>query len=163
MFDEIEKFIKKMAEAAEQAQRPPQPPPKARPKQKQQQPRKPRLAQPMEVEIVEPEIVDAELADTSTRLSQKVLGDLRGSDQISSHASRIGSHLDTDASIDAHVHKALDHKLGTLKQSTTTAPAATFDAQTISAVDLVKLLNSGAGLRNAIIMSELLRRPEENW
>ena len=173
MFDEIEKFIKKMAEAAEQAQRQQQPPPAPRPQQPSSQPkRKPppriappqRLAQPLSEEALEPEIVDAELADTGNRLSQKVARDFRGTEQLASHANRLGSHLDqADETMDAHVHKALDHKLGTLKQSALKAPEATFDAQTNTALDLVKSLNSGPSLRNAIILSELLRRPEENW
>jgi len=159
-----------MAEAAEQAQRQQQPPPAARPPQarpQQQQPaRKPtaRLAKPLSENVLEPEIVDAELADTGNRLAQKVSRDFRGTEQIASHANRLGSHLDqADENMDAHVHQALDHKLGTLKQSALKAPEATFDAQTNTALELVKALNSGPSLRNAIILSELLRRPEENW
>lgn len=175
MFDEIEKFIKKIAEAAEaaqrqeQRQREPQPQPpqnQNRPPQKQRggkQQRPPRIAPPVE-EVVDADIIDVDVIESADRFSKKVARDFRGSEQISKHASQIGRQLEqSDENMDAHVHQALDHKLGTLKQSDTKAPQAQIDATTDVVLNLKKSLSSPDSLRNAIIVSELLRRPEENW
>ena len=173
MKDEVEEFLRRVAQMRAQAeaqargqqQRPaPQRPP---PKQPQQTPPQPRLApsppppprsQPQPVEIV-----DAELADTADRLGQRVRSDLRGTDQIAEHTRHLGEDVDAaDSKMQAHLQQVFDHKLGQLKSSGGPTALVTGEqtAAELSLEQIRRMLRSPQSIRDAIVMSEILRRPE---
>jgi hypothetical protein len=84
-------------------------------------------------------------------------------------ATQLGS-LDTAHSIEDHLKQAFSHHVGTLAAASTdslaaqnraaaAAAAATGTRQTLP----IAALLSGGNLRNAIILNEILQRPEERW
>jgi len=166
MKDEVEDFLRRVAQMRAQAeaqakgqQRPQQQRPAPKPP-----PPPPRLAPaPVVVEPIPAEIVDAELADRSDRMGRRVVEDLRGTDQIADHTRQLGA--DVDAAQDkmrAHLHQVFDHQLGRLKSSG--GPTALVEsARTSSELSLdqiMQMLRSPGSVRDAIVMSEILRRPE---
>lgn len=171
MKDEVEEFLRRVAQMRAQAeaqargqqQRPaPQRPP---PKQPQKTPPQPRLAPPpAPTSQQQPvEIVDAELADTADRFGQRVRSDLRGTEQIAEHTRHLGEQVDAaDSKMQAHLQQVFDHKLGQLKSSGGPTALVTGEqtAAELSLEQIRRMLRSPQSIRDAIIMSEVLRRPE---
>ncbi|MDX1948418.1 MAG: hypothetical protein SFU86_23725 [Pirellulaceae bacterium] len=154
--DEVEEFLRRAAARRAQAQgkrpRPPQqpafnppPPPKFR---------------PPEPQLVEAEVVDAELADTN-RVGGLVARDLSGTEQIAAQVKQLGAEVDlADDKMEAHLQQVFEHQVGRLKNRTAAAAAPLAE---ITSSDLAQMLKSPAQMRNAIVLSEILRRPEERW
>jgi hypothetical protein len=178
--DEVEEFLRRAAArraAAQQQQRPaPQPAQPTWTPPPQQQPPPARRPPPLAdvvmlqpVETVEAEVIDAELADQQDRLSRGVAQHLRGSTAIAAHAETLGDELElTDEKLDSRLHATFDHKVGDLKKSTMEAGAASptqasRDAPLPGAASIAHLLLDPQNVRNAIILAEILRRPDENW
>jgi len=178
MNNEVEEFLRRVAQMRAQAeaaakgqqqqraqksqQKPPQQPNRQQPpRQQQYSPPSPpprTIAAPLQ----QVEIVDAELADNSDRVSRLVDADLRGTQQIAEHTRRLGAEVDTaDEKMEAHLHQIFDHKLGQLKSSTTEAAVLQTDkaAAELSLTQIVQMLRSPSSIRDAVIMSEILRRP----
>jgi hypothetical protein len=172
MKDEVEEFLRRVAQmrasaeaqARGQQQRPtPQKPP---PKPQRTAPAS-RLATPPQLaRLSEPlpvEIVDAELADAGDRFGQRVRSDLRETEEIAEHTRHLGADVDAaDNKMQAHLQHVFDHKLGQLK-STSVATAlvvADRNAAELSLDHIRVMLASPQSVRDAIIMSEVLRRPD---
>ena len=182
MRDEVEEFLKRVAQmrqAAEaqakaQQQRPKPAAPQAPAPQRTvpaQRPVPPQRLVParQEVAYVEPalaEVVEPEEIDRTEGFSRRVANDLRGSAQIAEHTRRLGEEVDlADDKLAAHLHQVFDHDLGRLKK-TASETAATPVAAAVSDVtvsELLKLLRSPNSIRDAIIMSEVLKRPDDRW
>ncbi|MCU0879578.1 MAG: hypothetical protein MUF06_17505 [Pirellulaceae bacterium] len=188
--DEVEEFLRRAAarRAAAQGQqgrRPPpqQPPPQpawappAPPQPFQQRPPQPPPRRPgslAEVVMLEPvELVDAEIVEAQPAgrgaVDRSVNQHFRGTQAIGQHAQQLGADVDlADDKLEAHLHQVFDHKVGDLKRSTMEAAAespsqAARDAPLPGAASIAAMLINPQSLRNAILMSEILRRPEENW
>jgi hypothetical protein len=120
------------------------------------------------VELVDAEIVEAQPAGRGA-VGRSVQQHFRGSQSISQHAQQLGAEVDlADDKLQAHLHQVFDHKVGDLKRSTMEAAAespsqAARDAPLPGAVTIAAMLVDPQSLRNAILMAEILRRPEENW
>jgi hypothetical protein len=179
--DEVEEFLRRAAArraaAQQQQQRPAAPPAQPAWTPPPQQPPPPARRPPpladvvmlQPVETVEAEVVDAELADQQDRLGRGVAQHMRGTTQIAAHAETLGDELElADDKLEAHLHQVFDHKVGDLKKSTTEAGAASptqasRDAPLPGAASIAHLLVNPQNVRNAIILAEILRRPEDNW
>jgi hypothetical protein len=177
MKNEVEEFLRRVAQMRAQAEaqakgqqqeraqksqaRPPQQPARQQPPTQQpySAPAPPRtIAKPLQ----QVEIVDAELADRSDRVSRQVTEDLRGTQQISEHTRRLGAEVDSaDEKMEAHLHQIFDHKLGQLKSSTSEAAVLQTDkaAAELSLTQIVQMLRSPSSIRDAVIMAEILKRP----
>jgi hypothetical protein len=165
MKDEVEEFLRRVAQMRAQAeaqargqqQRPAQKPMRPTPTPRlvpQQQP----MPQALPVEIV-----DAELADSADRLGQRVRSDLRESEAISEHSRHLGEDVDAaNTKMQAHLQQVFDHKLGQLKSTggATALVTAERNAAELSLDQIRGMLASPQSVRDAIIMSEVLRRPE---
>src|SRR5206468_3520410 len=166
-----EEFLRRVAQMRAQAeaqargqqqrpapQRPPQKPQRTPPAARLVPPPQPSpTSQPLPVEVV-----DAELADTADRFGQRVRSDLRESEQIAEHTRHLGKEVDgTDTKMQAHLHQVFDHKLGQLKSSSVETALVTADrtAAELSLDHIRRMLGSPQSVRDAIIMSEILRRP----
>jgi hypothetical protein len=72
-----------------------------------------------------------------------------------------------DASREAHRKQVFDHKLGSLSDTSTgsvkTAAAAQVAASDIGAIPVGALLSNPDSIRQAIILNEILTRPEQRW
>lgn len=168
MRDEVEQFLKRVAQmrAAAEAQ--------ARAAQQRVAPlepaSRPQLApppvpQPVSSPPVAAEIVEAELAETADGVARHVSEHLRGTEQIAEHTRHLGEEVDqADDKLAAHLHQVFDHQVGRLKKSATDVAAeAAADAQRtgITAGNIAGMLLSPQSVRNAIILGEILKRPEE--
>ena len=184
MRDEVEEFLKRVAQmrqAAEaqakaQQQRPKPVAPATAPPQRNVPPPPPRPAPPQrlvpprqEITYVEPpqaELVEADVVDRSEGFSRRVAQDLRGSAQIAEHTRRLGEEVDlADDKLAAHLHQVFDHDLGRLKKTASESAGAPIAAAAseVTVSELLKLLRSPDSIRDAIIMSEVLKRPEDRW
>ena len=145
----------------------PQPPP--------QQSRRP--ASLAEVVILEPapptrpieaEVIDAELAEQPDRLEKYVARDLSGTQEIAEHTRHLGEEVDRrDDKMEAHLHQMFDHKVGNLKKQATDSvpktPEVGDEAVTLTSLGIAQMMRSPQAIRNAIILGEVLHRPEERW
>lgn len=190
MKDEVEDFLRRVAQMRAQAeaqaraqqQRLVQPQQQAPPQQQgSQQPRPPqqyqappqqrmmppaRLVPQQEVVYLEPvdvEVVEAEVAELGDSVSRHVTEHLRGTQQIAEHAQHLGEEVDlADDKLDARLHQTFDHKLGQLKTTPSASGATTHAAPKagVTANELLNMLGTPASIRDAVIMAEILRRPE---
>jgi len=174
MKDEVEDFLRRVAQmraqaeaqarqrsrqAPPQSQHPPRPPRQQPPQRLVPQAPDPAYAPPVPVEV----IVDAELADNADRVARQVAADLRGTDQIAEHTRHLGEEVDAaDTKMQAHLHQVFDHQLGRLKASggETALVKADRSSAELSLDEIMRLLRSPGSIRDAIVMSEILRRPE---
>jgi len=174
MRDEVEEFLRRAAARRAQAE--------AKRREQQQQAsqpgpppvqRQPLVQRPASIAQslpqVEPlvEIIEAEEADTSSRFSSSVARHLSGTTEIARHASSLGAEVDqADDKLQARLSKTFDHQIGQLKDTTTAAPVkqAMQSSETLLAsMNLTRLLSNAQSIRNAIILSEVLNRPEHRW
>jgi len=179
--DEVEEFLRRAAARRAAAQQQPQRPAPAPAAWSQPPPQQPPPAPPRrpaslaEVVMLEPvrpveaEVVDAELADQQDRLGGSVAQHMRGTQEIAEHTRHLGEEVDlADDKLEARLHQTFDHKVGDLKKSTMEAAALSpsqeaRDAPLPSAASIALLLPNPQNVRNAIILAEILRRPDENW
>ncbi len=172
MRDEVEEFLRRAAQRRAQAEA------KRRGElqqaaQPQQQPRPAPIARPS-LRTQEPvnfdsgiEIIEAEEADTGSRFTSSVAQNMRGTTEIARHASSLGAEVDqSDDRLEARLHKTFDHQIGQLKDTTTAAPTRevmqSSDAL-LASMNLTRLLSNAQTIRNAIVLSEVLNRPEHRW
>jgi hypothetical protein len=174
MRDEVEEFLRRVAQMRAQAeaqakaaqQRPAQQQPPPPPQQPPQQPAR-RLVpareaglQPMDVEVI-----DAELAE-SERLG-RVPRPISSAEALAERTRlREPDVYLADEVHETRLRESFDHKVGQKRQSTTDeAAAAPSDAKRagFTAGSIVDMLLSPDSIRNAIILGEVLRRPDERW
>jgi len=185
MANEVEEFLRKAAarraqveaQARAQASRPAGANrPQAKPAQPKVAPPKPtaRLVPQDDLVMLQPvdaEVVNAELAEAGDRVSPSVNRNLRSSSLTGQHASQFGGHVGmADDDMDSHLRKTFDHQLGRLVQSSSRADAvdaaasrSSQDSASESHGSIVRMLKSPRSLRDAIVVSEILQRPEHLW
>lgn len=160
MSDEIDDFIRKVQERRRQgkgqprrpaAPRPAEPPPPAPP------PAAPRTL------VQRPEVVEAEIVgdDLLVEISRSHID----THEFQERASRLGEELGlTDERLEARLHGTFDHQIGELsrtQQKLLDSAATVTPGRPENEVAL--LLRSPKNLRQAIILSEILNRPEHRW
>jgi hypothetical protein len=184
VFDEIEQFLARARQQAQQANNPQQP----RPGQPANVPPRPAVtvqtisARPMSSEPVMAEVIEPRrnLAGAATTQS----GQLAGRHQVATHVSDYLSTADMNAQVDrlgdaveiaddvmeAHLKQVFDHRVGTLSQDSAqpaTAPAG-IDSQKkairrAAPVGVAAMLANTGSIRQAIIANEILQRPSDRW
>jgi hypothetical protein len=176
MPDEVEEFLRRVAQMRAQAQaqseQRPAPPKQTPPKQKQPKQQRtkppPRLV-PARQEAApsttpaQAEVVDAELTENSDRVGRLVARDLSGAEEIAEHTRRMGAEAAAaNDKMQAHLHQVFDHQLGRLKSSSVeTALIETERSATQLSLDkIIQLLRSPGSIRDAIVMAEVLKRPD---
>jgi len=175
MRNEVEEFLKRVArmraevEAQARAgqQRPPAPAP-AQPIAPSPPPPPSFSPPPQNLDYpspVEAEVVDAELAETGDAVARHVSQHMRGHEEIAEHTRHLGEEVDrADDKLEAHLHEVFDHQVGRLRKSATDfAAAAASDVKRtgFTAGSIAGMLLSPDNLRNAIILGEILKRPDE--
>jgi hypothetical protein len=185
MKDEVEDFLRRVAQMRAQAeaqaktqqqrpgqqrseqqrseqQRPPRPAPRP---PVQPPPPPPRLAQTPSAyaQPVPAEVVDAELAESADRIGREVAAHLRGSEQIAQHTQQLGHEVDlADDKLEARLHETFDHDLGRLRKAASSTAATPHVAPVgeVTSSEVLAMLRSPQTIRDVIVMSEILRRPE---
>lgn len=176
MRDEVEEFLRRAAQrraqveaqarGAAQGKRPAKPPPAAPPARRLAQQGEPLVV----LQPVDAQVVDAQLVNSVDRIAAEVNQLARGAASVSAHSARLGAEVDrADDNLDAHLQSVFDHKLGSLQATpigNATGPAASPSAQRIATAtqtNILRMLRTPGGMRDAIIISEVLKRPEERW
>ncbi len=179
MSNEIEEFLRRAAERRrrqmQQQQAPQQPPqhqPPQRPAPQQQMPQRPA---PQEIQYLQPEIVDAEIIEADPFPSHENVAqhvtrhmDMR---EFTERASHLGEEVGlADDNLEARLHSTFDHDLGKLAKGDTATDdfhqsqsQAAKTAARSAAANLAAMLTQPQNLRQAIILSEILGRPEDRW
>lgn len=183
MARDIEEFLRKAAERRKQqaqqqggaapppaAPPPPAPPPPPPPQRMAPPPRvqpPPPAPRPVEVRdssnrlasqtrpLSEP--VDPEVLRRGETVAEHVQRQINTS-QISDHARKLGADVgQTDERLEQRLHEKFDHSVGTLgsRKSVTTEELLPSSGQ-----DLLELLTNPRSIRQAILLSEILKRPE---
>jgi hypothetical protein len=102
-------------------------------------------------------------APTGAGVSQHVAQHLSGAQTLATHAQHLGAEVaQADERMAAHLQHKFDHQLGTLEKQVATQPQRVV-ARPPAAQALVSLLTQPGGIRQVIVASEILRRPEERW
>lgn len=125
-------------------QRQPQPP------RERKAPRKQRPAQPGPQSVAE-------------HVAQKVVA---ATQQIQEDVSRLGQRvIKADAAFDVQLQHKFDHELGSLdsRHASRMEEQKPVDRAPSQAAQMAALLSSPDGIRQAIVLNEILRRPEERW
>lgn len=167
MADDLEAFLRQAAQrraqkaaGAQQPAAPPRPtqpaPPRApMPPQSRRPAARPAPPPPARSEVVEVEVVPVEPV---SRFKTRV--DTTG---IAQHVKQLGEEVGlADEHMEAHLAKAFDHQVGSQvePQGAPTRPAAvTFDS-VLDVEALLEMLTKPSSVRNAIVLSEILRRPD---
>lgn len=138
--------------------------------------------------IVDADVVEIPEKLESKRLVPQVMGDRESlgqglkkrqehhddTSEIARHTLQLGQEVaEADEQMEAHIHKKFDHQIGTLKSTLAETPIpqqehlqSHDDISTIegtSAKKLASLLKNRDGMRRAIVLSEILNRPEDRW
>lgn len=153
MRDEVEQFIKRVRELQQQEQGGPRPP-------------RPTPVPPHHQESLDAEIVDAEAVESGRQRGPSPLG-AQGMQYLAPHNAVNSEDMlsDTielaDEMMEAHIHQAFGHQLGTLQKEDADALA---DAQAaVQPSDIAQILADPQSFRRAIIVSEILNRPTHRW
>ena len=158
MLDDLEEFLRRAAEQRSQQARP-QPPVPPQPVQARQVVEI--LDEPVEAEIIEAQ----PLSSIGSHVQQHQFGL-----EVSHHADHLGEHIEqADERLEARLHSTFDHRVGNMDDSTTfigtgddnasdPAEAATGPSR---AEEIAAMLRTPQSVRNAVILSEILTRP--NW
>jgi hypothetical protein len=112
----------------------------------------------------EVEIIDAEVAD-SDRLRSRLQG-VGSAAATTERARQTAAEASlADDRMGVHLHEAFDQTVGLIHQSTDLAASAPSDAKRagFTAGSIVDMLLSPESIRNAIILGEVLRRPDDRW
>jgi hypothetical protein len=160
--NEIDDFVRRAAQRrAAQGERPlrPRPAPQTAPS----------AQQPIRAEVV----AAAPVGGQVTEHVKKYLD----ADEFSRRSAELGGEIvQSDRQIDQHLHQVFDHdlsRLATVPGETAIAPAAVEPSELSEApvaeipptfaAGLAALLASADSIRQAIMFSEIIRRPEERW
>jgi hypothetical protein len=168
MQNEIEAFLRRVAqvrEAAEARKQPRVPPPPLQQQQPVQQ-RVARLTDTVDPALLSAEVVDAELAESAGEVERSVVEHMRGTAEIAERVRHLGEATAlADDKLEAHLHQTFDHQIGRLKKTASDTAARPHDPlpTELNAAELSSRFHSLQSVREAIIMAEVLRRPEERW
>ncbi|HJN10250.1 MAG: hypothetical protein QGG09_00045 [Pirellulaceae bacterium] len=165
MAGDIEDFLRRAAQ-----RRVPQPPPAP--------PAPSALSPRPEIQILgDEDVVDAYVVEERGILSGHNVGDHVSqhinTSEFGERISHMGEEIDhADDRMEAHLHGYFEHKLGDLGGETSLASNSSLDDdnagqgpgdQETAAFDIQKLLHSPTNIRDAIVLSEILRKPEDRW
>jgi hypothetical protein len=163
--DQVEEFKRRSAEQRTGQKMPLPAAPVVRPAEEPAQPRKRRRP------LAERPIATASQASPSTE--PRKVGQLaealaqRAEERAATADARLTSIERGDAERERHLHQTFDHQLGRLKDAAipdeTTEANAPAPQPATPAAALAKMLRDPGGVRQAILLGEILNRPEGRW
>ena len=142
------------------------------------QPAKAKQPPPVQIlgddDVVDADIVDADIVEDPGILIGRDVGshvaEHIDTSDFGERASQLGEVVDNaDDRMEAHLHGYFEHKLGELGVTTSRASDSTLDDDSPLPVaegsqrtkfDIKQLLQSPSSIRDAIVLSEVLRRPD---
>lgn len=168
MSDDIEEFLRRAAARRQQRQAQGAGPPKPQRAPQSRPPQRPVHQPPPDIQIVEPEVIEAETVHES--VANQVQQYFGSANLIS------GDEVDqADEQMETHLHQVFDHRVGQLRDTSVgvkepaepqldrSAPGAEKGkAKGKGANFIAEMLRSPKSLRQAIVVSEILRRPSDD-
>lgn len=113
---------------------------------------------PVEAEVIEPvEIEERHLSSTVGKLESSIKG---------THFKHLTSQIEqADERMEEHVHQAFDHAVGHLGHGAMAVGGAgsALDGPEGLPAKIVQMLRSPDGMRQAVVLNEILQRPENRW
>jgi 3-oxoacyl-ACP reductase-like protein len=165
MARDIEEFLRRAAERRKQQSGGSPTPPARSPEQRQQPSRAPRPSQasPTPVALEAPIIID-DVQIVEQRIQSKLKSSIDTS-RISAHADALGKRVSSvHDRVERQVHKHLDHNVGKIDDTETVtddpSPEIVGRQDKSAAKKLRKLLADPKSVGQAIILAEILKRPE---
>ncbi len=142
-------------------------PPRRKPKQRSQPDRQRTERSRQQRSPKRDQTPPAEKSTKRQRVNQQKLPD----GQLTERSSHLGETIaSADDRIDARLHQKFDHQLGNLDESDGGEAKSTKKSErlskpttSMSAKNLRDLLSSPSGMRDAIILNEILTRPSDRW
>jgi hypothetical protein len=178
--NEVEEFLRRAAQARQSGEK--------KAERRAAQPARPILAEPMPSKspggVLRGKAVEVvrERAPATPSPGEPALGDEVGQhvktflneDAFAKRAQQLGTEVtQIDTQIDQHLHQTFDHALGklaTVPGEAAVAPTAVEPegeaitiAAAVSPANLFFALSDPDSIRQAIVLNEILRRPEERW
>lgn len=171
MADDLEAFLRQAAQRRAQRQAPPQRPaapaqrpaatvrpaePTAPPPAAARAPSPGKAVSPApQPEVVEAEVVEArQISRVGTRVN--TVGFQRRASQLGEEVGLADEHMD------AHIAQRFDHQVGSLDLGDSAHAAAGAGETAYDLNELIAMLQDPRTLRHAIVLSEILRRPQFN-
>jgi hypothetical protein len=86
-------------------------------------------------------------------------------ENLATHASKLGQRIVAeDQQFDTQIKSKFDHKVGTLAGSELSEPAQPTPPSTDTpAAQIAAMLANPGGIRQAVLLNEILRRPSDRW
>jgi hypothetical protein len=136
--------------------------------------RGPQAAQPAPPPALEPVLVEPERAGPVGGQVDEHVKDFLNTGEFSRRTAQLGGEVaQADEQLGEHLHKVFDHdvsslapKPGEVSAQPATAGGPAPDAATLpltAAAGFAALLSDMENVRQAIVINEILRRPEERW
>ncbi len=159
MAKDIEEFLKMAAARRREAQpsapaTPPRQTPQKTPPKQKKQPARPSLV----VSESEVEIVPTKRESVAKHVESHI-----DTSRLKKHAEKLGEKVGrADDVLEARLHQTFDHQIGRLvrPESATGDPAGKPKPPTRTASSLLAMMASQHNVQQAIVMSEILKRPE---
>ena len=161
LVDEIDQFVRQAAQRrGEGSQRPA---PQRQGDRPQLVPRRPVTPQPL-VEAVPVELLEP-MADETTSVAEHVRTHVASRNVGGLGSRELESQVDqADENMQEHVQGVFDHQLGQLRSMPgETARESGASIPPTAAAGMAAMLADSAGIRQAIVLSEILQRPEHRW
>ena len=161
LVNEIDQFVRQAAQRrAEGGRRPAAQRQGGRP---QANPRRPAAAQPP-VEAVPAELLQP-VADESGSVAEHIRTRVASKNVGTLSSRRMESEVDqADENLEERVHEVFDHKLGRLSGTPgETAKESGAAIPHTAAAGMAAMLTDPASIRQAIVLTEILQRPEHRW
>ncbi len=167
MARDIEDFLRRAAERRQQQMKQKQggaPPPVQRPAppppQQRQAPKPKPKPRPVVVVRDDVEVVDMRKQSVREHVQTHI-----DTSSIAYHAEHLTDDISqTDERLEDRLHDKFDHEVSKLEDKisirTDTAPSATKDDVSGIAMDIVKMIKTPSTMRQAILMAEVLKRPD---
>ena len=84
--------------------------------------------------------------------------------QLAEQAAQLGDQIaQSDERLEARLHEKFDHKLGKLRSGETTSTTHKQEASDSAAARIAAMLASPGGVRDAVVLGEILNRPTDRW
>jgi hypothetical protein len=118
-----------------------------------------------------PQVMEAELVDPhGSPLTARHSID-QTDERFDARSERLGMEVGSaDEKMDSHVHQVFDHELSAIghesdehSQDTDGAPSISRRKVSKVAGDIRQMLSGAQGVRKAVIMSEIINRPDDRW
>ena len=151
--DEISEFLRRAAERQRPARPESRPASSPRPAARPPSPRAP--AQPVEAAIATARPTGADVDAHVRRYLD--------ADEFTRRSAEMGDRVaQADSQTDERLHEVFDHRLGQL-QERLPQEAAEVPRTAVQPIQLLALLSRPETVRNAVVLSEILQRPQHRW